>query len=108
MEPPHPGDLCARAAKCRGRMLIEPGHWLANSPIIVLRAVGHGFGQSQTESCRDDAMPPPEIEGDGEEVDVNGVAGEREGAHAAHAVATLHGAEQALDVAPHRRESMVP
>src|SRR5690242_20893990 len=82
--------------------------WTVLTAGLTVGGRGHaGNGNGWTDSCRDDAVPPSQIEGDAKEAKVDGVARQRVGAHAAHAVAALHGAEQPFDVAPHRDQRMV-
>src|SRR5215218_3082912 len=51
--------------------------------------------------------PPAQVVGEGEEGEVGGVAGEREGAHAGQAIGSLHGSEHPLDGAADQRQGVV-
>jgi hypothetical protein len=51
--------------------------------------------------------PPAQVVGEGEEGEVGGVAGEREGAQAGQAIGSLHGSEHPLDGAADQRQGVV-
>src|SRR5215212_11392632 len=105
---PHPGDFCM--------VRVFGGFWIELAGFGMKSCdpweVGWGAGASRGAAPVDswvgcEHAPPARVVGEGEEGEVGGVAGEREGAQAGQAIGSLHGSEHPLDGAADQRQGVV-